>query len=255
MTDRLTDKSYWERNFDIDHQGQLFYFNTHNNHSQYIDDFFAFDQSKTCIEVGAYPGRMLGYFAKKFGFKPTAIDFLDDKGFMEANFSHNDIDCEVIIQDFEKWKTDRQFDVVMSYGFVEHFVNYEEIIARHVKLVKPGGHLIISVPSLKYLQGWLRKFLYNEAHFRTIIESHNTSIMDEKTLASIIKSRGLEIAYSSYIRGFTFWPERNEKIINKNRMWCYDLVATVSVYLNKLKVSSQYFSPEIIVIAKKPGDV
>jgi len=49
-----------------------------------------------------------------------------------------------------------KFDVVYSWGFVEHFINIEEVIEKHLEPFKPNGILNIGVP---YFLG-INKFLF-----------------------------------------------------------------------------------------------
>jgi len=59
--------------------------------------------------------------------------------------------------------SDDRYDLVCSFGFIEHFENFLEIIALHDKILKQGGQLIITTPHFKgaiqnfFIAGWTRK--------------------------------------------------------------------------------------------------
>ncbi len=41
----------------------------------------------------------------------------------------------------------KHFEIVLSTGVIEHFVDPEPIIISHARLAKPGGHVIVTVPN------------------------------------------------------------------------------------------------------------
>lgn len=41
---------------------------------------------------------------------------------------------------------DQSFDMVFSQGLLEHFKNPEELVKEQIRILKPGGYLVISVP-------------------------------------------------------------------------------------------------------------
>jgi 2-polyprenyl-3-methyl-5-hydroxy-6-metoxy-1,4-benzoquinol methylase len=44
---------------------------------------------------------------------------------------------------------------VISFGFIEHFDNPENVIQKHLDLLKPGGILIVGVPNFTGIHGIL----------------------------------------------------------------------------------------------------
>jgi hypothetical protein len=92
--------------------------------------------------------------------------------------------------------------VVTSFGFVEHFNNYEEVIVKHCELVAPNGYLIITMPNFRYMQ-WLYHWMFDRANLRI----HNTDVMNLATLDRIMAAQGLERVFSGYLGGLTLWRE------------------------------------------------
>lgn len=73
-------------------------------------------------------------------------------------------------KDFDALETDAfslsaehfsKYDIVMSYGLAEHFRYPErlEIFKAHLRLLKPGGFLIVSVPNAAFVPYRIGKFL------------------------------------------------------------------------------------------------
>lgn len=109
-----------------------------------------------------------------------------------------------------------QFDVVASFGFVEHFEDYEAAIKHHIDMVKPGGFLVLSVPHLWGLQGFLRRIILKKEAVEQIYKTHNLEIMDSEKLKSTLTNLHLEIKYCNYLMGCKFWIPYNSPKIKQN---------------------------------------
>jgi len=49
-----------------------------------------------------------------------------------------------------------KFDIVASFGFIEHFTNWVEILESHISLLNNNGYLIVEVPNfIGPFQHWL----------------------------------------------------------------------------------------------------
>jgi cyclopropane fatty-acyl-phospholipid synthase-like methyltransferase len=250
MEVKLTNKAYWENNFkDI----RPFKFPNTIPQDKYISKFLSYDTAKTCIEIGAFPGNHLGYFVIKYGYKPTALDFLDDMQFLKDNMEFNGINnCKVINEDFVKWQPQEKYDIVMSFGFLEHFLNYDDLIRKHVDLLKENGILIITMPNFNYFQYWIRKLLFTKTHFNVILESHNRKIMNLKLLESLLlKSDRMVILFSKYIRNMELWFTSDQDIIRGGRVKIFKFIGLAVKIVKKLNVSNKYISPEILLICQK----
>jgi 2-polyprenyl-3-methyl-5-hydroxy-6-metoxy-1,4-benzoquinol methylase len=124
------------------------------------------DSRLKLLEVGCYPGRFMWYFNRCFGYRVEGIDYigwccartrelLSDEG-VEAGIRH---------LDFLAWEPgeEERWDVVASFGFVEHFEDYPTIIEKHARLVRPGGWLVLEVPNHTGFYGRLLHLLQPQA--------------------------------------------------------------------------------------------
>ena len=103
---------------------------------------------KEIIEIGGFPGRYLAYISSKFNLLPTCFDYnknieLSKQCFEEMNVK----DYLLINEDFQNYKTNKQYDIVFSHGFIEHFNDFDSILDKHVAFLKPGGTMMITVPN------------------------------------------------------------------------------------------------------------
>jgi len=112
------------------------------------------------LEVGCYPGRFLWYFSRYFGYRVEGIDYIDwccEK--TGELLKAAGVEARVHQKDFLTWEPTEQerWDVVSSFGFVEHFEDYTAIVARHARLVRPGGFLVLEIPNHTGLYGGILK--------------------------------------------------------------------------------------------------
>ena len=86
----------------------------------------------------------------------------------------------LIQEDFFSFDSDIKYDIVCSFGFVEHFEDTEPVLRRHCHLVKPGGRLLITMPNFLGLNGLLHKWFDPENY-----NKHNLKAMDLNRLENI----------------------------------------------------------------------
>ena len=133
----LTDREFWK-----EYWSNYIYEKvpTRSEFDKYFTPAMYGGEGKTSIEIGGFPGTMSLYF-KRRGYSPTLLDFYVDPkiidGLEESNgFSKGDV--EYIESDFFAFKSEKQYDLVFSIGFIEHFDDTADVIRRHVDLVKPA---------------------------------------------------------------------------------------------------------------------
>ncbi len=161
------------------------------------------DQKRgSCLELGCFPGRFLAVFGEQ-GFELNGIDltprverelpeWLRQRGFNVGQILRADL--------FEhKWS--RTFDVVCSFGLIEHFLNWQELLRQHARLVAPGGLLLVSTPNFRGgLQGWIHR------HFDSVnLEKHHLPAMDPPEWSRIASEEGLIDVENGGLGRFEFW--------------------------------------------------
>ncbi len=150
------------------------------------------------LEIGCYPGRYLYLFAKNFGYRVSGVDFVPQTKEIPAWLAALGVEAGVTCTDFLAFQPPQPYDVVASFGFIEHFPHWEEVLDRHVALLKPGGTLLIECPNFRYGQYWLRWFLNPQ-----FIEGHYLDAMDLPKWHKALEERGLEILYCNYFQTFS----------------------------------------------------
>ena len=134
-----TDQQWWE---------EKAYYNSEPSPNARVRRWFERHLPKrsdwSAIEIGACPGSNLLTLACSHGYHPVALDFLPAVQHLPAAFrKHGVEDLEVMQEDFFSLPENRLFNVVMSFGFIEHFNDAEAVLRKHWALVEDNGYLIV----------------------------------------------------------------------------------------------------------------
>ena len=151
-------------------------------------------QGKTILEIGCARSVWLPYFSKEFGFNVTGIDY-SEIGCQQAMqvLSKAEVEGEIVCADFfsPPGSMLKAFDVVVSFGVLEHFKDTTTCVAAFSKFLKPGGLLITSIPNMLGFNGLLQKIIN-----RPIFDIHVPLNID--TLMRVHQINGLRIISCNY---------------------------------------------------------
>jgi SAM-dependent methyltransferase len=114
------------------------------------------------LEVGCAQSAWLPYFKKHFGFYIEGIDY-SEIGCEQAKqlLAREGVKGEIVCGDFfvPPDFMIESFDVVISFGVVEHFPETALCIKALSRFLKSGGLLITTIPNMLGLNGFLQKIL------------------------------------------------------------------------------------------------
>ncbi len=175
------------------------------------------------LEIGCAPGRLLAWVALRLraevaGLDYSAVGLAAAQRLFQGLGIAADLRCEnVFTNSFDPGS----FDVVSSFGLIEHFDDPRPVVDEHVKLVRPGGVALIVVPNYRGIYGRLQRY-FNPENLRI----HNLHIMSREQLLKLAPTGGSAEAqaYSSghvapgLINFAKRWPsafaKTTERIIN-----------------------------------------
>ncbi len=211
------------------------------------------DRTWSVLEVGACPGAQLLAVALSRGYHPVALDYLPAVRQMPAAFARFGVpDLEVIEADFLSYETPRRFNVVMSFGFVEHFTEPEDVIRRHWDLVADGGFLVIGSPAFGALQLALRRLILKPGPLAATLRTHNLRIMGTEPIVRALRGfPGAEIVCAAYAGRMGTWLAPRDRDVRRGRAWLLGVWYLLGRIPRWLKWSSPRFSPMCLVIARK----
>ena len=129
---------------------------------------------------------------------------------------------------------DRSFDYVTCLEGLEHIENPQQAMREFARVLKPGGHLIVSVPNILNIEERLKWLLYGyTSHFKPISraasERVRTEYDDRVEIAAHVNPIGYaELRYLLEKNGFELTSLHRDK--PKSNAWLYwPLVAVIKV--------------------------
>lgn len=173
--------------------------------TRYVDEllgvltrFLPSEPGRSVLEIGGAPGRYLAFMHER-GLEVTALEYSPvGVALTRENFGRLGIPGTVVHGDM----FDEQLDIppqdgVYSLGLIEHFDDPAAVARAHVRLVKPGGVVIIGAPNLLGLSRRLHQRLSP-----SVLESHHWPATDPRGWEGFERELGLEVLFKQYIGGF-----------------------------------------------------
>ena len=207
-------------------------------------------QKPKICEIGSGDGKLVKKIAKLLGYNPFGIEY-SESGAKVAQQEG----VETIIGDaFDKnllEKYEETFDVVYSYGFVEHIYPPQKAVAIHLSMLKKGGYFFIQIPRLKGFN-YLKAKLFRP----DLLPLHNLKIMEEEALREICKRDDVEEVFCKKYGTLKF----RIPIAQKNIGWyVIKLLSNIELLLSPVfrlvfgrrGIETNWFSPSVIFIGRK----
>lgn len=163
-------------------------------------------KSATCFEFGCFPGRYLAVLGK-MNYKLYGVDlaarvttdlplWLKQQGFQVGCFVQEDVFAFAS-------QSEMTYDLVCSFGFMEHFADWQEILELHTGKVSKGGLLVVTVPNFA---GLLQRSLHVLLDAENM-KRHNIRAMCPDKWKDYLLSAGFSVQFHGSIGHFDFWIE------------------------------------------------
>ena len=176
----------------------------------------------------------------------TLLDFYIDKQIvhkMEALNGLKQGTIHLLEQDLFTYSCNEKYDIVFSYGLIEHFQDTGEIVGRHLDLLKPHGTLLIILPNYLGLSGIFQKWIDPKSY-----ATHNLSAMELSRLKQIGRDLGLADAQVAYVGKPHLWVNSTSKFYG---LAAKGFLFVINNVLQRIPVKSRFLSPLIAVRARK----
>jgi len=148
--------------------------------------------------------------------------------------------------DFFDLDLNNKYDLVYSFGFIEHFINWEDVLSKHARLVNNGGTLIITTPNF---YGFFQKYFHKNFD-KNSFDKHNIESMNPIKWESELRSLDFEIIHSGYFGPINFWVEKEERN-NISKLFIFFIQQFTRVMRKIIKANHASYSPYCGIIAKK----
>lgn len=207
------------------------------------------EDMKIC-EIGFGDGKLLKKIADRFNYEPYGIEYSKEAVQSAVSGVHGilgDIFDEKLSDQYKE-----MFDVVFSYGFIEHILPPEKAIEAHLKILKPGGILVLQIPRLRKFN-WFRAKLFRP----DLLPLHNLPIMEQEVLSELGKKFNLQQLFSK-----NYGTLKLRLPMAKKDGWYYALkvICLLEYITNPLfrllfgtkGFETRMFSPAVMYIGTKP---
>ncbi len=244
MSNNLTDQSYWDEEYTYATLASA-----PRNHpiTQLIHQHFT-GKSGSVFEVGCFPGSFLYVFGD-LGYELHGIDgtprvaempaFIQAQGYALGTISQGDF--------FTEQPKKSHYDVVCSFGFIEHFNDFESVIAQHIEYAAPQGSLMITTPNFA---GWYQRLAHTLTDSDNL-KRHNLESMQPERWRAVCEKAGLIVVTAGYAGKFDFWVEPAQRSLWQKILF-YVFAALGKLLKRLIFFDSKAFSPFCVLIAKKP---
>ncbi|MDP1822370.1 MAG: class I SAM-dependent methyltransferase [Archangium sp.] len=150
------------------------------------------------VEIGGAPGQYLAYLHRHHRVEAHVLDY-SEVGCAKTteNFRLLHYPLQVHHADLFSDEFVGQFDVVFSLGLIEHFADLPGVMTRHVRLLRPGGTLVVGCPNFLGVNGWFLRRLAP-----ALMTEHNLETMDDRNWDGFEHSLGLTRLFRGYVGGF-----------------------------------------------------
>lgn len=199
----------------------------------------------TAIEIGCFPGRYMPLVGSK-GYTLSGIDLTPRLSELPPWLES--LGCQVdefYNEDFCTWQTDKQYDAVISCGFIEHFTNWHDLFIKHCSLVAPSGMLLMMFPNF---YGVIQKYLHRWLDAQNLA-LHWQEAMQINQYKDICASQGFDILFSGYWGGFDFWLGNNV-CLSGGKLFFFKMICRLCRRTANIP-SRKWYAPYCGIVAKR----
>jgi len=195
---------------------------------------------------------MMWYFNAVFGYQVSGLEYIGwccDK--TRELLKGEGIKSDVIQGDLFTWQPESpeaRWDVVASFGLIEHFDDTATVIRKHLDLLKPGGHLVIGIPIHSGIYGRILKSIDIEEY---AIHNH----MNYNDMVRALDGTGeAQIVAGGYCGRIGFWNTGLYTRMRKKGKIAYTLARApfwALERLGRILPNTKTLSPNALVVARK----
>jgi len=193
------------------------------------------------------------YSLQNNNFKCIGIDFAENT-VNSINKEYPDLD--VRLGDIRKLDIDSDsIDGYWSLGVIEHFYDgYYEIAKEIKRVLKQGGYLFLTFPTMNYLRNTKARFgIYENLTPQTEVENFYQYCLDSDGTIEYFESLGMKLVKKSYMDGYKGLKDESPEFLRKYLQLIYDsnhLFAKIVKYAIT-KTMSWYCGHSCLIIFRK----
>jgi SAM-dependent methyltransferase len=198
------------------------------------------------LELGCSPGHASALIRSRLPLRMEGVDTSPSAEDYLANLAAvGDAEASLHQSDLRTFAPLAPYDVVASFGLVEHFVGTEDILDHHLRLVGPGGMVLVVMPSFRGLTWCFHAVFDGEDLAR-----HHLPAMDTDRLRRWAEARGLEVLHAGPCGRMRLWWTHDPA--SPGRMWWASRVARLLSLAGRWLPVSRWNAPWLILAARRP---
>jgi 2-polyprenyl-3-methyl-5-hydroxy-6-metoxy-1,4-benzoquinol methylase len=223
-----------------------------------IEEMLQRKETVNILEIGCANSFWLPHFARRFNVNVYGLDYSLPGCFQAKNqLNRQHIDGHIFCQDFFNFVEDgvENFDIIISFGFIEHFGNPSLALGGMYQILRPGGIVFANVPNIAGIYGYLQKKIDWDVYNGHIL-------MSDMEIAEYARQAGFIDVYSGYIGGLVYFSVLNFQTSKSSIAHAIisglgrgvrlaDIVIGRSLEYVRLNKSHSISSPYVYVVAKK----
>lgn len=197
---RLTDKSRWSRRQPVEDDEVLRRIRAREEWMNVVTASLP-DAPLDVLELGCSPGTLSAALMAKTSWRPFGIDYSDDADAFVKTFERIGKYATLYKGDIFETAIDRKFDVVCSFGLIEHFRgrDLDQLLEIHHSYVRTGGYVVILVPNFTGYQ-----YFWHYLFDRPDLDNHNIDVMHPTTF-KLFEDLGYKTIFNDYNGVFRVW--------------------------------------------------
>lgn len=203
------------------------------------------------IELGCEPGVISSAIASKVPLQFSGVDFLPDNGLYVGAMKAVGVDAVRITSTIHDLPIKCQYDVIGSFGLIEHFEDPMEIMSIHDRHLRPGGLCIITLPNFRQLQ-----YIYHRLFDSVDLQYHNLAIMAPKIIRECGELLGHEVIICRHVGKLQFWglDRSGNRFTLGLRAFCAGSLRIIAKLLSKIVPEGHpSTAPFIVYVGRKKG--
>lgn len=246
---QYSNKEFWNKYWEEEKRDKYEFIFSHE-----IDKYLEWNNISNYMEIGGAPGDIMAYMSKEHNIDVSTVDFcnesillnqLSNKGISRFHIYNEDFST-FDLSDFKE-----RYDLVASWGFVEHFSLEESdmYIQKQKQMVSKNGYLIVELPNIRGVNWLIYRVFNNE-----LLKIHNIKTMDLGFIRDAInRDNEFNILYGNYyLTSFMEFSSSNEffdrhSIIRE--LFCFGKRLSRLLHINN--IPNKFFSPYILFIARR----
>ena len=205
------------------------------------------------LELGCAPGQYTAALSEARPWDISGIDYSDDAELFTETLANVGKPSRLYRIDMFQQQLDQRFDIVSSFGLVEHFrgATLDHVLRLHDVYTKPSGTVVIVVPNFTGVN-----YVWHYLFDRPDLDRHNIDVM-QPVVFDWFSHRGYEVLFNDYVGVLRLWGNSRwtrYKFLGK-------AIAGIAVGLSKVarclammgfSLTGRTWSPFLVFVARKP---